>query len=142
MPTPTLDLASLAAQLTALSNDDAATLLDAISGLTERAQKAREERARAEAERDACTLVCTCGKPVARYRWLECVENDVRLGTYHNYNRPLRGGYIADCDSRDSGVHIPSAHPVFKTAWFKCDDAACKDWVEAPTDRDYLIGWE
>lgn len=142
MSSPPLNLAALAAQLTALSNDDAATLLDAISGLTERAQKAREERARAEAERDACALTCTCGKPVARYRWLDCVENDVRLGTLRRCNRPLRGGYIADGDSHDGGKTIPSALPVFKTAWFKCDDDTCNDWVEAPTDRDYLIGWE
>lgn len=142
MPSPTLDLAALAAQLTALSNDDAATLLDAISGLTERAQKAREDRARAEAERDACALTCTCGRPVARYRWLDCVENAVRLGTLLAHNRPLRGGYIVDGGSYDGGNTIPSALPVFKTSWFKCADAACNDWVEAPTDRDYLIGWE
>ena len=138
-----IDLTSLAAQLTSLSNDDAATLLDAISGLTERAQKAREERARAEAERDAHALTCGCGKPVAQYRWLECVQHDVRLGVHRrNDNAPLHGGYIANGDTWDGSESIPSENPIFKTTWFKCDDRDCKQWVEVAHDKSPIVGWE
>ena len=138
-----IDLTSLAAQLTSLSNDDAATLLDAISGLTERAQKAREERARAEAERDAHALTCGCGKPVAQFRWLESVTQDVRLGTHRRHtDTPLRGGYVADSDTWDSGESIPSETPIFKTTWFKCDDRDCKQWVEVAHDKSPIVGWE
>lgn len=138
-----IDLTSLAAQLTSLSNDDAATLLDAINGLTERAQKAREERARAEAERDAHALTCGCGKPVAQYRWLECVEQDVRLGVHRrNDNAPLHGGYIVNTDTWDGSQNIPSESPVFKTTWFKCDDRDCKQWVEVAHDKSPIVGWE
>jgi hypothetical protein len=138
-----IDLTSLAAQLTSLSNDDAATLLDAISGLTERAQKAREERARAEAERDAHALTCGCGEPVTQYRWLECVQHDVRLGVHRrNDNEPLRGGYIADGDTWDGSQNIPSDNPVFKTTWFKCGNNTCKAWVEVAHDKSPIVGWE
>lgn len=137
-----IDLNTLATQLTSLSNDDAATLLDAINGLTERAQKAREERTRAEAERDAHALTCGCGKPVAHYRWLECVQQGVRLGTHRrNPSAPLRGGYIGDGGSWDGG-HIPSENPVFKTTWFTCDDRDCDQWVEVAHDKSPIVGWE
>lgn len=138
-----IDLNTLAAQLTSLSNDDAATLLDAINGLTERAQKAREERTRAEAERDANALTCGCGEPVAFYRWLDCIQQDVRLGTHRtNANAPLHGGYIVDSDSWDSGNSIPSENPVFRTTWFKCGKRECEQWVEVAHDKKPTVGWE
>lgn len=139
-----IDLTSLAAQLTSLSNDDAATLLDAINGLTERAQKAREERARAEAERDAAALTCKCGEPVSLYRWMECVEQDVRLGVHRKRDVDApHGGYIVNSDTWDGSQDIPSEHPVFKTTWFKCGNNACAGWVERPGHLPSpIVGWE
>jgi len=138
-----IDLTSLAAQLTALSSDDAATLLDAIHGLTERAQKAREERTRAEAERDALALTCGCGKPVARFRFLECVEETVILGTTTrrvNGEYVLKGGYVAQGDTWDGGQKMPSPNPVFTTVWFSC---GCGQWTEIEGGRDtHIAGWE
>lgn len=138
---PSIDLTSLASQLTALSSDDAATLLDAISGLTERAQKAREERARAEAERDALALTCGCGKPVARFRFLDCVEETVTLGTTWRFRGSvLKGGYVAQGDTWDGGQAMPSSNPVFTTVWFSC---GCGQWTEIEGGRDtHIAGWE
>jgi hypothetical protein len=137
-----IDLTSLAAQLTALSSDDAATLLDAIHGLTERAQKAREERTRAEAERDALALTCGCGKPVARFRFLECVEEVVTLGTIWSFRGSvLKGGYVAHGDTWDGGQKMPSPNPVFTTVWFSCGH--CDQWTEIEGGRDtHIAGWE
>jgi len=139
-----IDLTSLAAQLTALSSDDAATLLDAISGLTERAQKAREERARAEAERDAWAprLVCGCGEPATVCRYVRWEQADIRLGIQTWRSTGPKGGFIAThSDCGDSPSNDVDVEQVEGDLWVSCSKEECV-WVRIPGGHDGIVGWE
>ncbi len=135
-------LATLASQLNALSGDDAASLLDALNNLRDRAEAARAERLAAEAERDARYPRCACGAPAEILRRAICDEYTIVPGTGRRYVRgsehhPLRGGIVAT--HRDSGEPVPaSSAPVYvkdgdtyrevdlnKVAWVTCGDDAC-----------------
>lgn len=137
-----MDIKTLASQISSLSDDDAAKLLDALGDLSVRANKAKEERSRAEAERVAKTLTCGCGKPVAVYRWLDCVQHSIRLDVWRRGGE-LRGGYVGDSNTYESGVTVPTADPVYKRAWFKCEDGACSIWTQVEDGMNkYIVGWE
>ena len=137
-----MDIKTLASQISSLSDDDAAKLLDALGDLSVRATKAKEERSRAEAERDAKTLTCGCGKPVAVYRWLECVQHSIRPDVWRRSDG-LKGGYVADSNTYESGVSVPSEDPVYKRAWFKCGNGACAIWTQIEGgENKHVIGWE
>ena len=154
-------LSTLAAQLNALSGDDAASLLDALNSLRDRAEVARAERIAAEAERDARYPRCGCGKPATRMVTLSCEQQTIEPGTDRPYvrgdgPRPLRGGIIAD--HYDSGYAVPqgerSDRPLYirdgdayreidptKVAWVTCEEEACR-WVLVPDCADLVVGWK
>lgn len=137
-----IDIKTLAAQIAGLSGDDAASLFDAITSAQIRGALAREERTRAEVQRDSRALTCSCGHPVTKIRWLDCVEQRVHLGVCRRRPfDPLQGGYIGEPDSFDAGNRCPSVDPVFKTTWYKCDDTACTVWVEVSAATDRIVGW-
>ena len=146
MATQTLSIPDLAKQLSSLTDAQALDLLSSIEGLTARAAAARAVRTRAEAERDARALTCDCGKPVARFRFLDCVEETVTLGTTTrrvNGEYVLKGGYVAQGDTWDGGQVVPSTKPVFTTVWFSCEDRNCNQWIEIEGGSNtHLAGWE
>jgi hypothetical protein len=160
-------LATLAAQLNALSGDEAASLVtDALYRQNRRvavvflghAEAARAERIAAEAERDARYPRCACGQPAKILRSAICDEYTVVPGTGRRYVRgsehhPLRGGIVAT--HRGSGEPVPaSSAPVYvkdgdtyrevdlnKVAWVTCGDDAC-GWTLLLDGDARVVDWD
>jgi hypothetical protein len=138
-----LKINDLAAQLAALSGDDALNLLDAIAAVNAKAEAARKEKAKAEAEAERNRVTCVCGNPVTLVRTVSYTQYDVSHGLHRRYSGELVGGYVADGDTSEYDETSPVGHAdidtlVKGTVFYSCGDGDCGEWVRA--DRKSLVG--
>jgi hypothetical protein len=88
-----------------------------------------------EAQMNQRAVTCKCGIPATVTRRVEWVQYEVRLGTAGH-----KGGYIVETDTYDVVTEPPTNDPMFKGAWFSCEDEDCKEWTHVADNN--IIEWE
>ena len=126
---------NLIKQLTDLTPEQALELSETLASVTLKAAKAKADKAMAETQMNQRALTCKCGTPATVMRRVEWAQWYVRLGTLGD-----KGGYIVDTGTYDVVTEPPSNDPVFKGAWFACENGDCKEWTYV-TD-DIIIEWD
>jgi hypothetical protein len=126
---------NLIKQLTDLTPEQALELSETLAGVTLKAAQAKADKAMAETQMNQRAVTCKCGEPATVTRRVEWVQYEVRLGTVGH-----KGGYIVETDTYDVVTEPPSNDPVFKGAWFACQNGDCKEWTHVADNN--IIEWE